>query len=314
MPDKILLVDDSRKQRTTIKNALTGIFTTFIEAKDGRAAIKKFAEEKPGFIILDMEVPNVSAYKLISTVRDAEYGEDVPIILLSDTKVSLKKKLKGFNLGASDFIIRPYDEEELVARVKSLLRMRLLLLELKEKNSLLKRLSLTDELTGLYNRRYFFESVKQQLALGARHKFNIACMLMDIDHFKAINDTHGHIAGDTVLRKIGGLLDICKRSGELLARYGGEEFVLCLFNTDVKSALKAAERFRKLIGSQDFSTDDFPDIGAITMSIGIAICTQSPSNIIDIDELLAASDRALYQSKSSGRDRVSISEWAPSSQ
>ena len=312
MPDKILLVADSRKQRTTIKNALTGIFATFLEAKDGRSAIKKFKEEKPGFVIIDMEVPNVSAYKLISTVRDMEYGEDVPIILLSDTKVSLKKKLKGFNLGASDFIIRPYDEAELVARVKSLLRIRLLMLELKEKNSLLEKLSVTDELTGLYNRRYFFESVKQQMALGMRHNFNIACMLMDIDHFKAINDTHGHIAGDMVLRKIGSLLNICKRSGELLARYGGEEFVLCLFNTNAKSSLKAAERFRKLIKSQDFSTDAFPNIGIVTMSVGIAICEQNVSVTIDIDELLAASDRALYESKSSGRDRVSISEWAPS--
>lgn len=310
MPDKILLVDDSHQERAAIKKALKGIFSTFIEAKDGLAAIKSFVDEKPGFIITDVEMPSMNGYKLISTVRKMEDGKDVPIILLSDTKVTLKKKLKGFNLGASDFLIKPYEEEELVARVKSLLRMRRLMLELKEKNTLLEKLSVTDDLTGLFNRRHFFESIKQHLALGQRHNFKITCMLMDIDYFKAINDTHGHIAGDEVLRKIGTLLNACKRDGELLARFGGEEFVMCLFNTDTKSSLKAAERFRKLIKSHDFSTDTFRNIKNITMSIGIASCQQNA--VITIDELLAAADKALYKSKADGRDRVSLFEWTPS--
>jgi diguanylate cyclase (GGDEF)-like protein len=310
MLKKILLVDDSRQERAAIKEALKGIFSTFIEAKDGLTAIKSFVDEKPGFIITDVEMPGVNGYRLISTVRKMEDGKDVPIILLSGTRNSLKKKLKGFNLGASDFLIKPYEDEELVARVKSLLRMRRLMLELKEKNTLLKKLSVTDELTGLFNRRHFFESIKQHLALGLRHNFKIACMLMDIDYFKNINDTHGHIAGDEVLRKIGALLNSCKRDGELLARFGGEEFVMCLFNTNTKSSLKAAERFRKLIKSHDFSTDTFRNIKNITMSIGIASCQQNA--VITIDELLAAADKALYKSKADGRDRVSLFEWTPS--
>jgi diguanylate cyclase (GGDEF)-like protein len=312
MPSKILLVNDSKEQRAVIKKALKGIFLTFLEAEDGQTAIKIFTEEKPGFIITDVTVPSVSGYKFVSTVRSMEHGKDVPIVLLSDTKVTLKKKLRGFDLGASDFIIKPYDEEELVARVKSLLRIRHMILELKEKNSLLETLAVTDELTGLYNRRHFFESIKQQLALGMRHNFNLACMLMDIDHFKMINDTYGHIAGDVVLRKIGALLNNGKRSGELLARYGGEEFVICLFNTDTKSSLKAAERFRKLIKSHDFSTDAFPDLDKITMSIGVAIAEHNAAVTIDIDELLATADQALYKSKTDGRDRVSLFEWEPS--
>lgn len=308
MPDKILLVDDSRQERVAIKKALKGIFSTFIEAKDGLSAIKSFVDEKPAFIITDVEMPGVNGFKLISTVRKMEEGKDVPIILLSGSRNSLKKKLKGFNLGASDFLIKPYDAEELVARVKSLLSMRRLMLELKEKNTLLEKLSVTDDLTGLFNRRHFFESIKQHLALGLRHNFKISCMLMDIDHFKDINDTHGHIVGDEVLRKIGTLLNACKRDGELLARFGGEEFVLCLFNTDTKSSLKAAERFRKLIKSHDFSTDKFRDIKNITMSIGIASCEQ---NAVTIDELLAAADKALYKSKADGRDCVSLFEWTP---
>ncbi|MBI5468433.1 MAG: diguanylate cyclase [Deltaproteobacteria bacterium] len=308
MNGKVLLVDDSQQARVAIREALKDIFEVFIEADDGLSAIKAFVEEKPGFIITDIEMPSINGYRLISTVRNMEDGKDLPIIMLSGTKNSLKKKLTGFNLGASDFLMKPFESEELVARVKSLLRTRFLLDELKEKNTLLARLAVTDELTGLYNRRHFFETVKEQMALGLRHNFKIACMLMDIDHFKKINDTHGHIAGDDVLRKIGALLNSCKREGELLARFGGEEFIMCLFNTDSASVLRAAERFRHLIKSFEFSSSHHPNLH-VTVSIGVAIYPQA--SIITIDELIRAADSALYRSKVDGRDKVSLYEWTP---
>lgn len=308
MNGKVLLVDDSQQARVAIREALKDLFEVFIEADDGLSAIKAFVEEKPGFIITDIEMPSINGYRLISTVRNMEDGKDLPIIMLSGTKNSLKKKLTGFNLGASDFLIKPFENEELVARVKSLLRTRFLLDELKEKNTLLARLAVTDELTGLYNRRHFFETVKEQMALGLRHNFKIACMLMDIDHFKKINDTHGHIAGDDVLRKIGALLISCKREGELLARFGGEEFIMCLFNTDSASVLRAAERFRHLIKSFEFSSSHHPNLH-VTVSIGVAIYPQA--SIITIDELIKAADSALYRSKVDGRDKVSLYEWTP---
>ena len=308
MNGKVLVVDDSQQARVAIKEALTDLFDVFIEADDGLSAIKAFVEEKPGFIITDIEMPSINGYRLISTVRNMEDGKDLPIIMLSGTKNSLKKKLTGFNLGASDFLMKPFEKEELVARVKSLLRTRFLLDELREKNTLLERLAVTDELTGLYNRRHFFDTVKEQMALGLRHNFKIACLLMDIDHFKKINDTHGHIAGDDVLRKVGSLLNSCKREGELLARFGGEEFIMCLFNTDSASVLRAAERFRQLIKSFEFSSNNHPKLH-VTVSIGVAIYPQAA--IITIDELIKAADNALYRSKVEGRDRVSLYEWTP---
>jgi diguanylate cyclase (GGDEF)-like protein len=171
----------------------------------------------------------------------------------------------------------------------------------------MRGLAVTDELTGLYNRRHFFETVKEQMALGLRHNFKIACMLMDIDHFKKINDTHGHIAGDDVLRKIGSLLNSCKREGELLARFGGEEFVMCLFNTDSASVLRAAERFSHLIKSFEFSSSNHPNLH-VTVSIGVA---NPQASIVTIDELIKAADSALYRSKVDGRDKVSLYEWTP---
>ncbi len=254
----------------------------------------------------------MNGYRFLETVRQMDDGHDVPVILISATKDTLKEKLTGFNLGASDFLIKPFNEEELVARVKSLLRIRCLMTELKQKNILLEKLAITDELTSLNNRRYFFEAVKEQLALGVRHNFQIACMLLDIDHFKAVNDTYGHLAGDEVLKRLGALLSETKRDGEILARFGGEEFVICLCNTDTGSSLLAAERFRSTIGAYDFTSTACPELNHITVSIGISICPQSvaadPDNPVTIDELLKTADTALYRSKSGGRDKVTILE------
>lgn len=310
MKEKVLLVDDSRQAREAAKAALAGLFSVFIEAEDGLAAIKSFVEEKPGFIITDIEMPSINGYRFISTIRNMEDGRDVPIILLSGTKDTLRKKLTGFNLGASDFLMKPFESEELVARVKSLLRVRSLMDELKEKNSLLEKLAVTDELTGLYNRRHFFESTHAQMALGLRHNFKVACLLMDIDLFKKINDTHGHMAGDEVLRKIGALLKACKRDGEELARFGGEEFVMCLFNTDSESAVLAAERFRRLVKEHDFSSIA-PGL-KVTLSVGVAVWPQGRAT--SIDELVRAADKALYKSKALGRDMVTLFEWTPEAQ
>jgi len=303
--DKALIVDDSEEARKAAKDALRDIFPVFVEASDGLSAIKAFVDEKPTFVITDVEMPSLSGFKFISTIRSMEAGKDVPIIMLSGTRETLKSKLSGFNAGASDFILKPFEGAELLARVKTLMRTHHLLEELKEKNALLERLAITDELTGLYNRRYFFESVRTQLALGLRHNFKISCLLMDIDHFKNVNDTYGHGAGDEVLRKIGRLLISCKRDGELLARFGGEEFVICIFNTDAANALLAAERFRKLIRGFDFSSPIFPNM-RITVSVGVAVYPQD--RVITIDDLVRAADKAMYKSKTDGRDRVTVYE------
>jgi len=311
MSDKLLVVDDSARVRSEIRETLGDVFTEVVEADDGISAIRAFVEEKPSFIITDIEMPNINGFRLISAVRNMEEGASIPIIMLSGTSASLRDRLSGFDAGASDFLIKPFENEELTARVRSLLRVQRLVAELKQKNALLEKLATTDELTGLYNRRYFFDAVNSQMALGCRHGFKLACMLIDVDHFKRINDTLGHAVGDEVLRKIGRLLDSCKREGELLARFGGEEFVICLFNTSTENALLGAERFRKLIGSTDFSSDGHT-IEKLTISIGLAIYPQDFD--LDVDELLKAADDALYESKSRGRDTVSVFEWESASQ
>ncbi|MEK6531532.1 MAG: diguanylate cyclase [Deltaproteobacteria bacterium] len=300
-----LVVSGSGDARTEIKDCLKDVFSGFIEADDGLNAIRAFVEKRPGFIVIDAGIEDISSFSFISTIRNLSDGRDVPIMLVSERE-SLKGDLACPGLGASDFVVRPFSKEELGARVTTLMRTRMLMEELKEKNALLERLSITDELTGLYNRRYFYKTVKEQMTLAERHNWRAAFLTIDIDFFKRINDTYGHSTGDAVLRKAGLLLNSCKREGELLARFGGEEFVMCLVNTDPASALLAAERFRRLFKQHDFSAPNCPGL-RLTVSIGIAMRPQNEA--AGIEDILNAADHAMYRSKTEGRDRVSVYEW-----
>lgn len=303
----VLIVDDSKTARVAIMETLRHTFGRFVEASDGAAAVKAFVEEKPTFIITDLEMPNLDGFEFIDAIRNMDDGGNIPIIMISGTKDILKSKLAGFDVGASDFLLKPFNAQELIARVNTLLKTHRLMEELKEKNALLAKLAVTDVLTGLYNRRHFYDEAKTRMSLGLRHGLKYACILMDVDHFKKINDAYGHAAGDDILRKISAILNSNMREGELLARFGGEEFVICLFNTDSENALLAAERFRSIIGEYDFSSPLYPSVH-ITVSIGVAICIQSKPRTLD--DLIKAADKALYRSKADGRDRVTLCEEA----
>ena len=166
---------------------------------------------------------------------------------------------------------------------------------LREGRQELEELSITDQLTGLYNRRHLEHALATECERARRHGHPVSLLLLDIDHFKRYNDTHGHLAGDAVLRQVGQLLRETVRAGDCAARYGGEEFVVILPNTGVDGAVDLAERLRDRLRSEDF------DGGAVTASVGV---TQSPSKGFTPESLVAAADEALYRAKREGRDRV----------
>ena len=204
----LLIVDDSPAVRTLIKNAVTenSLFSHILEAQDGMEALKLFFSNKVDFIITDIMMPKVDGYKLISAIKESEAGKDIPVIMLSAGRKGVSDKVKGLEIGASDYLIKPFDSSELLARIIVFIRMQRLQEELKEKNALLEKLSITDELTGIYNRRYFYEYMNMQAALAKRHSYQIGCIMIDVDHFKKINDTFGHDVGDKALKGLARLM------------------------------------------------------------------------------------------------------------
>ncbi|MFT7776376.1 DUF484 family protein [Roseateles sp.] len=168
----------------------------------------------------------------------------------------------------------------------------------------LRRAGMTDGLTGVHNRRYFDHRSLIEFSQAVRHRYPLACLFMDIDHFKSINDRHGHPAGDEVLRQVGGLIQRSLRTGDLAARYGGEEFVVLLPRTDLAGACEVAERIRLLVQEAPFITPEGGTIGA-TLSVGLAML---PPGAVSFADLLSAADRAVYDAKRAGRNRTVAAE------
>ncbi len=301
----LLIVDDSPSVRQLVKNVVTasGLFSKIFEAEDGMEALKIFLKNKVDFVITDVMMPKVDGYKLISAIKESEPGKDCPVIMLSASRKEVVDKIKGLHIGASDYVLKPFDQSELLARINVFLKIQELQNELKEKNVLLEKLSVTDELTGLYNRRYFYDHINMHIALAKRHDSQIGCLMMDIDYFKNINDTFGHDVGDKALKGLALLLKGRMREGEVLARFGGEEFIVCLCKADKNEAIAAAERMRKAVEGANL-LNDVNNLLTVTISIGVA--TYPQEGLMDSDDIIKAADEALYHAKRSGRNKFVV--------
>jgi len=304
----ILIVDDSPYVLAAVKDAVleSGLFSNIVEAGNGAEALRLFVTNKVTFIITDVVMPVIDGFKLVAAIRGLESGSDIPVIMLTASKKEFSDKIKGLTLGASDYVIKPFDKGELIARIKVLLKMQGLQEELKAKNAILERIATTDDLTGLPNRRQFFDTARAIVALARRNDLPIACLMIDIDFFKKVNDTYGHQAGDIVLKKIAEVMLMNKREGELLARFGGEEFVMCLFKADEAAAFRAAERFRKRIEEMKILLDDPMEVSIISVTVSTGCSALAGGSLTDIDTLIAMADEALYRAKNNGRNRVEM--------
>jgi diguanylate cyclase (GGDEF)-like protein len=269
-------------------------------------------------------MPELDGHKVCEILRrEAEY---IPILMIT-SKAEAEDLVRGLGAGADDYIVKPFQPVELVARVKNLLRIRTLQkrlyfqnLELEAKNQQLVALagqldeankelmllSVTDGLTRAYNHRHFQERLNGEFSRARRYGEPLSCIMIDIDHFKRVNDRYGHPAGDRVLVRLVDLLKEEIRSGDLVARYGGEEFVLLLPNTDAGSARHMAERVRERVEQEGLSlqgADPLP----VTVSLGVADYRPGGEGPIDTSEkLLRAADAALYRAKADGRNRVMV--------
>jgi two-component system cell cycle response regulator len=304
MFDSVLIIDDSATVRERIIKALEpfDLFARYYEADDGLEGFKKLLASPVDIILCDLEMPRIDGFKFLSMLKSRPDLQDVPVIILTGMN-DRDLKVKGLEQGASDYITKPFDPEELVARVKVHLKIKHLQDDLKRTNELLLELSNTDHLTGMYNRRYLMEAMDKEVQRSSRKGGNLSLILMDIDHFKQVNDTCGHLQGDVVLQKVALHLQKELRSYDIAARYGGEEFIAVLPDTSLEEATFVAERIRSSIRGIRFSGALAPL--SITVSMGVA--TFSAPGCTSVDEFIKRADDALYRAKSNGRDRVECS-------
>lgn len=296
---KILVIDDSRLIAHVAKTILTKLGHEVILAQDGLAGLKAARSERPDLILLDLIMPVLDGYEVCRRLKEEINTGAIPIIMLT-SKSEPADKVKGLQMGALDYVAKPFDEGELVARVNNQLRLKELYEALEEKNRQLLELANRDGLTRLYNHRYFHEQLSKDFLRAERYHEFLSCVLLDIDYFKKFNDTYGHQLGDIILSSLGGLIIDSIRGGDLGARYGGEEFGLILLHADGPRALQAAERFRQAVEKHEVHEND--EILRVTISAGVA--TFPDERIHNSKELVKCADEALYRAKENGRNCV----------
>jgi diguanylate cyclase (GGDEF)-like protein len=298
---KILLVDDSKLIMGFGKSILSKEGYEVSYAPNGHEALEMVSLETPDLILLDVVMPGMDGYEVCKRVKADEKARDIPIIMLT-SKGETADKIKGLNLGAVDYITKPFDAGELIARVKTQLRVKELHKALQEKNRELQELANKDGLTNLYNHRYLQERLIKEIERAKRYNIDLSFVLIDIDHFKHFNDTYGHQTGDVILKTLGLILNKTLRESDMAARYGGEEFALILVHTGSNTAQEAVERLRRTVEAYKFEVDN--DHFQVTISLGIASFSQKA--IDTAKDLVECADKALYMAKNKGRNRVEI--------
>jgi diguanylate cyclase (GGDEF)-like protein len=303
MAASILIVDDSEVVRTQVVEVLrkVALFDNYHEAVDGIDGLKILNATVIDVILCDLMMPNMDGFEFLAQVKSDNGFKDIPVIILSG-KGESGLKIKGLESGASDYVTKPFDAGELIARIMVQLNIKELQDDLRQTNKLLRELSITDYLTHLYNRRYMMDSLGMEFLRTIRKKGELCLVLMDIDHFKSVNDTYGHQQGDMVLAAVAEAVQVELRRYDLAARYGGEEFAMVLPETSLHDGLAVAERLRQAVSEMVFPAPLHNLI--VTISQGVAAL---PSPYIDsVDVLIRAADEALYRAKQNGRNRVEL--------
>jgi len=296
---RILVIDDSRLITHVAKNILSKQGHEVLLAQDGETGFDMAKDSKPDLILLDLILPGIDGYEVCRRIKNNSPTADIPVIMLT-SKTEHADKVRGLEIGASDYVTKPFDEGELIARVNTHLRIKELHESLQEKNRLLLEMANRDGLTGLYNHRYFQETISKDFKKALRYKESLSCIMFDIDHFKKFNDTYGHQTGDVVLKTLGGLVKNLMRDSDLAARYGGEEFALLLYHTEAKDAYQIAERLRKTVEQHKFQADDL----VLSVNISVGVASYYHPEISDAKTLIECADKALYKAKEEGRNKV----------
>ncbi len=297
-PARILIVEEDAFAAARMSETLALAHEVTVAGSCAEA--QSLLDCKTELIIASLTTADGDPLRLVTQCRANELFRQLPILLISTSR-DLPRLAKGLDLGANDYLIRPVDRNELLARTNTQIRRKRLQDRLNDNYQRSLALALTDELTGLYNRRYLLAHLDELIARVSRDGLEAAVLLFDIDHFKRVNDTYGHAAGDDVLRELAARATNTVRSVDLVARLGGEEFVVVMPETGPAIAIAVAERLRQAVANEPFAIRASDDRLPITVSIGVTSAVTAGD---DRDRLLTRADDALYRAKADGRNRV----------
>jgi two-component system cell cycle response regulator len=300
--DSVLVADDDAISRAMLESFLRKWHFSVTTAQDGLHAWRELQKESaPNLIILDWMMPGFSGVELCRRIR-ARKTPHYPYILLLTSKGAKQDLVEGLDAGADDYLIKPFEANELRSRLQVGSRILRLQNDLLRKEEDLRFEVLHDRLTGLWSRGAILDSMEREIARGKRSGDSVGVLMIDVDHFKTINDSYGHQVGDAVLKEIGQRLVGGTRSYDWAGRYGGEEFLILLSPCNADTATICAERLREAIASKPVRVADLEL--AVTVSIGAALSSRESS--LTGDQLVSIADAALYRAKNRGRNLVDV--------
>jgi two-component system cell cycle response regulator len=294
----ILLADDSPTVRGIMRVELEAAGFKVIEAADGEQALRLALADPPDVVLLDVEMPVMDGYACLQALKADEATANIPVVFVTGL-LTAEDVARALKLGGHDYLRKPPESAELLARVNAALRVKQLQDELVARAEQLEHVSRTDYLTTLHNRRHMEEHLRMLTSAAKRHGFPLGVLLVDVDHFKQINDEHGHQVGDEVLVHVAQRLRDTTRTEDALGRWGGEEFLVLLPHTGVEEARALGERLRAAVCGAPIVTPA-GDV-TVTVSIGGAVAVATGG-----EELLRLADDRLYAAKAAGRDQVLI--------
>ena len=293
---RIVVVEPDEKTRSALETALRQEgyeVTSAGDLESGRNAVRSAPAD---LVILEVSPPGENACGFLESLRADGLEVETPVILLSP-KDDLPAKIRAFDLGALEYLVKPVHPDEITARVRAMLRVTKAYDSLRQRYIQANELSLIDDVTGVYNRRFLDKALKEQLSLARRHGHSFSCAMFDVDRFKEANDTYGHAFGDLVLREVAARTMRIIRKEDAVVRYGGDEFVVLLAQAGSSGARRLAERLRKSVAGQSF--DDGANRANLTISVGLATFPED-EGVTSPEDLLRVADQRLYAAKLTG--------------
>lgn len=311
---KTLIVDDRQENLIALQAILEDLDTEVVQAMSGNEALSNLLDTDFALVLLDVQMPEMDGFEVAELMRANPDTQKIPIIFVTAISKEERHHFRGYEAGAVDYLNKPINTTILLSKVRIFLELwsekeelKLANIRLQEANNRIKaqeqelrQLAIRDHLTGLYQRRWFDEMMLKEHEKAIRKHSELSLMMLDIDHFKQVNDTYGHHNGDLVLQSFAQIMTESTRNFDVVCRYGGEEFVVIMPETELNTALMVAERIRAAVEAHEFMLDQ--ETMRATISIGVTSTVDA--SLFSVDHILEYADSLLYQAKRAGRNQV----------